>query len=100
MKDLPHHRQQLNKKILRSLHREEVKEEQFPEIPPRPLTERQKKKQAKERVKQEKLARPPHLLTPEEKNKKMLERVPVFDRINHAKPKEGARPTHKKTPRI
>jgi hypothetical protein len=100
MKDLPHHRQQLNKKTIRSLHRQEVQDEQFPEIPPRPLSEKQKKKQAKEHVRQEKLAQPPHIQTPEERNKKMLHRVPVFDRINNAKPKLGARPTHKKTPRI
>ena len=100
MKDLPHHQQKLSKKVLRSFHKEGIKEETLPDIPSRPITERQKKKQAKIEVRKEKKARPPHIMTPEEQNKKMLHRVPVFDRINNAKPKEGARATHKKTPRI
>lgn len=98
MKDLPHHIKKLNRKVIRSVHREEAIEEAMPPIPNRKPTERQVKKQAKEKVKQAKLARTSSALTPEERNKKMKKRVPVFDR-EKAKPR-AAKPSRKKMPRI
>lgn len=101
MKDLPHHIKKLNRRVIRSIHREEMEEEQYdltPPIPPRKQTARQIKKQAKEKVKKEKIARAPTPLSPEERNRKMKKRVPIFDR-NNAKPK-AAKPSQKKTPRI
>ncbi len=98
MKDLPHHIKKLNRKVVRSVHRDEALEEALPPIPNRKPTEKQVKKQAKEKVKQTKKARVSSDLTPAEKNKKMKNRVPIFDR-NKAKPR-SAKPTRKKTPRI
>ncbi len=98
MKDLPHHIKKLNRKVIRSIHREEALEESMPPIPNRKPTERQVKKQAKERMKQTKLARVSTDLTPEERNKNIKKRVPIFDR-NKAKPR-SAKPSQKKTPRI
>ena len=92
MKDLPHHIKKLNRRVIRSAHREELAEEEY-EISGQPWsqTKRQVKKQAKQKIKEEKLARTPHPPTPEERNQKMKHRVPIFDR-NNAKPK-SARPT-------
>ncbi len=99
MKDLPHHLKKLNRNVLRSLHRDEMEEETYELNAPRKQTERQIKKQAKEKIRQEKKARTPTPLTPDEQNRKMKNRVPVFDKKNNEKPK-GNRSTHKKTPRI
>jgi hypothetical protein len=100
MKDLPHHLKKLNRRVIRSLHREEMAEDQTDSITaPREQTLHQKKKQAKERMKQERLARTPIHPTAEERNQKMKHRTPVFDRINNARPRT-AKPTKKKTPRI
>jgi hypothetical protein len=102
MKDLPHHVKKLNRRVIRSVHREEMEDEAFdlamPSPPPRKQTERQIKKQAKERMRKERTSRTPTPLNPEERAKKMVKRVPIFDR-NSAKPKV-TRPTKKKTPRI
>jgi hypothetical protein len=101
MKDLPHHIKKLNRRVIRSVHREEGAEE-LPDIPPRPPTERAKKKKAKQKVKSERLARTPSGPTPEERNKVMKGgrqgRVPIFDR-NSAAPKH-APPSKKKRPKI
>lgn len=105
MKDLPHHLKKLNRQIIRSLHREELDEEAYSlEMSmPSPYdwerTQRQIKKQAKARMRKERLSRTATPLTPEEREKKMSHRVPIFDRTNHAMPKM-AKPTRKKTPRI
>jgi hypothetical protein len=97
MKDLPHHIKKLNRRIIRSMNREEMAE--LPEIPARPDTGRQKKKKAKIKMRDETRARPSSDLTPDERNKIMKKgRVPVFDR-NNAEPKH-ARTSKKKTPRI
>jgi hypothetical protein len=100
MKDLPHHMKKLNRQVIRSMHREELEEEEFDlsSIPPQKQTEREIKKQHKQKVKNERLAHVPSALTPDEKNRKMKKRVPIFDR-NNAKPRI-AKPTKKKTPRI
>lgn len=100
MKDLPHHIKKLNRRIVRSMHREELEEGfEMPAIPNWQMTERQKKKQAKQKMKQERLDHIPSDLTPEERNRKMKNRVPVFDRLNNAAPKT-TRPSKKKTPKI
>lgn len=99
MKDLAHHIKKLNRRVIRSAHREEIAEEEFDlagEV--REQTVHQKKKQAKERIKQAKIAQTPHPLTPEQRNRKMKRRAPIFDR-NKAKPRIAKR-TKKKTPRI
>ena len=99
MKDLPHHMKKLNRRVIRSMHREEHVEELLPDIPTFPVTERGKKKKAKIKMRDKALARTPSVPSPEERNRTMKKgRVPVFDR-------EGATPKHtrsskKKTPRI
>lgn len=99
MKDLPHHMKKLNRRVIRSMHREELEEEAFelPAIPPQKPTARTLRKKAKQKMKKETQARVPSQLTPDERNKKMKKRVPIFDR-NSAKPK-FSKPTRKKTPR-
>lgn len=101
MKDLPHFIKKLNRRIIRSEHREEMDEEAFAQtvaFMPRKQTVRQLKKQAKAKLTKQRNRRTPTPLEPEERNKKMAKRVPVFDR-NKAKPKV-AKATRKKTPRI
>jgi len=99
MKDLPHHLKKLNRRVIRSLHREEMEEGAYemPDIPPQKPTARQLKKKAKIKMRNATRSKTPSKLSPEERNKKMKKRVPVFDR-NNAAPKH-ARPTKKKTPR-
>ena len=103
MKDLPHHIKKLNRQVIRSVHRLEMEEEAYdlslPSPPPRQQSERQIKKQAKARIRKEKMARTPTPLTPDERDKKMANRVPIFDRTSHVKPRT-TKPTKKKTPRI
>lgn len=102
MKDLPHHMKKLNRRVIRSEHREEAAEEAetFSLFsPPRKQTPEQVKKQAKAQIRKERLSRTPTPLTPDEKNKKMNARVPEFERNNKARPKT-TKPTRKKTPRI
>jgi len=95
MKDLPHHIKKLNRRVIRSEHREEMEDDY---TPPRKQTPRQIKKQAKAKITKQRNSRTPIPLTPDERNKKMAKRVPVFER-NDAKPKTTKR-TRKKTPRI
>lgn len=98
MKDLPHHIKKLNRKVIRSIHRSEMEEEAYnlEMNHPHQQTERQIKKQAKEAIRQEKKAHVPEHLTPEEKNKKMKHRTPVFDRFGEAP--RRTKPTRKHTP--
>ena len=99
MKDLPHHMKKLNRKVIRSLLREErEKGEETMELPPFHASPKETRKKAKRKMKKETLSRTPVHDTPEERNQKMKHRTPVFDR-NNAEPKH-ARPTKKKTPRI
>lgn len=103
MKDLPHHLKKLNRRVIRSMHREELEEERLPEVPTQPETKQSKRKKKKIQIKKERLAHVPSDPTPEERNRIMRGgrsgRVPIFDRLNNQKPKR-ARPTKKKTPRI
>ena len=98
MKDLPHHMKKLNRRVIRSEHREELDDESFILSTPRKQTLRQVKKQAKAQMKKTRNARTPTPLNPEERNQKMAGRVPVFDQ-NKARPKIS-KPSRKKTPRI
>ena len=98
MKDLPHHIKKLNRKIIRSMHREEIQEE-LPEAPPWSDSPAQERKKHKREMKAEREAHIPMGKTPEERNQEMKRgRVPVFDR-NNAAPKHQ-KPSKKKTPRI
>jgi hypothetical protein len=98
MKDLPHHIKKLNRRILRSI-RKEGMEDLLPDIPTWPDSERQKRKKAKIKMRNECLSRPIVKKSEEERNKIMKKgRVPIFDRHN-AEPKH-TRPSKKKTPKI
>jgi hypothetical protein len=101
MKDLPHHMKKLNRLIIRSEHREEMEDEAYsmmaPSLP-RKQTPRQIKKQAKAKLTKSRKMRTPTPLNPEERNKKMRKRVPVFDQNKPGQ--KIAKPTRKKTPRI
>ena len=100
MKDLPHHLKKLNRRVIRSFHREEMEEgAELPEIPPFTQTQKQLKKKAKLKMTQTRQARTAEKMSPEKRNQKMKKRVPIFDRTNNAKPKRG-RSSSKKTPRI
>lgn len=99
MKYLPHHIKKLNRRVIRSEHREEQSKEAFNiASPPRKQTAKQIKKQAKAKLTKKGKARAPKPLTAEERNKKMAKRVPVFDQ-NKGKLRIS-KPTRKKTPRI
>lgn len=98
MKDLPHHMNKLNRQVIRSERREEKDDEAFTLSLPRKQTPRQLKKQAKEKIKKTRSARSPTPLNPEERNKKMAKRVPVFDQNKGTA--KIAKPSKKKTPRI
>jgi hypothetical protein len=100
MKDLPHHIKKLNRRVIRSMHREEMQGDQLPDIPTLPETKQQQKKKAKIKMRDQTRARAPTHLSDDERNKVMKKgRVPVFDRMNNLEPKH-ARPSKKKTPRI
>ena len=104
MKDLPHHLKKLVRKEMRSAQREgkDLEEYEYSNKDPyaREQTPKELKKQKKRRDLKERMDRTPTPLTPKERNKKMKNRVPVFDRINNQKQKKGAKPSQKKTPRI
>lgn len=97
MKDLPHHIKKLNRRVIRSMHREEM--EELPDIPNWIDTEREKRKKAKQKMRADTNAHVPMHKSPDERNMEMRRgRVPVFNR-NNAEPKH-ARSSKKKTPRI
>jgi hypothetical protein len=106
MKDLPHHMKKLNRRIIRSEHREELEDENhlssLPNPPqPKSRPRAQIRKLTKAKMKKTTKARTPTPLTPQERNKRMKKRVPIFDRTSKVKvAKQGARATKKKTPRI
>ena len=53
MKDLPHHMKKLNRRVIRSMHRDDLEMETLPEIPNWPDTPQAKKKKAKVAMKKE-----------------------------------------------
>lgn len=100
MKDLPHHMNKLNRKVIRSIHRAEAEEVDYeaklpspPSIAPSKEARRKHEKQAR---KAEREKRAPTHPSEDERNHQMSKRVPIFDR-NTARPKH-AKPTRKKTP--
>ena len=105
MKDLPHHMKKLNRQVVRSERKLEQEDADYaatipspPQHTPRP--KKQLRKQAKEKMKQERNARIPVKKTIEERNNEMKHRVPQFDRDSKERPKEGAHASKKKMPRI
>ena len=50
MKDLAHHLKKLNRRIIRSMHREELENEKFEEEPPRKQTPQEMKKIKKKSI--------------------------------------------------
>jgi hypothetical protein len=101
MKDIAHHMKKLNRQVIRSERRMEMKDEaharNLPSSPPwsnRPKSQLRKQAKAKMRKSREE-----HIssdLTPEQKNRKMKHRVPIFDRTSHSKPRLlGAKPPRK-----
>ncbi len=101
MKDLPHHMQKLNRRIIRDAHRDEQTSENFDEslnlqrnIPPEKVRKQEKIRTAKTRHSHIPISR-----TVDDKNKLEAKRNPVFYSKNHQKPKT-TRPTRKRTPRI
>ena len=98
MKDVPHHMSRLNRKVVRSSQREEIEEEFFNPWA-KPKTAAQQKKQTKAQISKVKAKAPHTPLTAEEKNRRMQERTPVFDRWNNPRAR-GMKATRKKTPRI
>ncbi|HSX13742.1 MAG TPA: hypothetical protein VLE96_04895 [Chlamydiales bacterium] len=100
MKDLPHHIQKLNRRIIRDAHREELSDNTIEtNALERHLPQGQIRKQEKIRQAKKRKEHIPHSYTPEEQNKLQAKRNPVFFSKNHQKPKT-TRATRKKTPRI
>ena len=103
MKDLSHHLKKLNRRIIRSFHREELEEagfeENLPSLPVQKETPREMKKIKTRAVLKERMERTPIHLTQEERNREMKKRVPIFDRTNNAQPRH-TKASRKKTPRI
>lgn len=105
MKDLPHHMKKLNRRVIRSEHRQleneiEIAEESLEHV--EPLMDRPKeqiRKQLKEEMRKETLSHTPEHKSSEERNQEMKHRVPIFDRTSHPRLKHGANPK-KKTPPI
>ena len=97
MKDLPRHIKKLNRRVIRSVLREEAAEVEE-ELPPFRASPQEARKKVKREMRKDTLNRTPIHNTPEERNRRMKHRVPIFDR-NNAEPKH-AQPTKKKTPRI
>ena len=95
MKDLPHHMKKLNRRIVRSEHREmETEVEEGVELQSanieRPKEEM--RKIAKSEMRKETLEHTPEVPTEEERNLEMKHRIPVFDRTSNPRPKRGAKP--------
>ncbi len=99
MKDPAHHIAKINRQVIRSVHNQMEEGLILPSTPAPKRPERQLKKQAKAAVRKERTERTPTHLTEAERNWRMKHRVPVFDRLNNAKPK-STKKTSKKTPRI
>lgn len=99
MKDLPHHIKKLNRQVIRSARRTEREDEASTLPSPPPRSERSKAQLRKQAKAQMRKTREEHIssdLTPEQRNRKMKKRVPVFDRTSHSKPNLlGAKPPRK-----
>ncbi|MBF8263175.1 MAG: hypothetical protein HW387_840 [Parachlamydiales bacterium] len=102
MKDLPHHMKKLNRRVIRSEHREmeteleSSAEELIVQAIQIERPKEQLRKQFKAKMKKETLARTPTHPSDQERNQEMKHRVPIFDRLSHPRPKVGAKPKEKK----
>jgi hypothetical protein len=101
MKDLPHHIQKLNRRIIRDAHRDEIEEVTFESALDlhRSRPKEQMRKQEKTRLSKARHEHVPMPKTPDIQNKLEAKRTPVFFSKNHQKPKT-TRPTRKRTPRL
>lgn len=83
MKDVSHHIRKLNRKTIRSV-RQEIEEGAYemPDLPPQPLSSGQKRKQKKIKMRQKKEAHVSSEPTPDERNRAMKKRVPIFNPLN------------------
>jgi hypothetical protein len=102
MKDYPHHMKKLTRRVIRSEHRLEREDESYaknlPEVPSVPHQSKdQLRKQKKAKIKEERQAHIPSDLTPEQREKKMRKRVPIFDRPER-KQTQGAKAPRKQRP--
>lgn len=98
MKDLPHHMKKLNRRVIRSSLREAEEGMASAEYPRFIESREETRKEVKRKMRDTRTSRTPIHDTPDERNRKMKHRAPIFDR-NNAKPRI-AKPTKKKTPRI
>lgn len=99
MKDLPHHVKKLNRKVIRSMHREEVQEKEMLNIPTWTESKEEKRKKNKRAQKAERKSHVASHKSPEERNKEMKSgRVPVIEK-NNATPTHNP-PSRKKSPPI
>ena len=102
MKDLPHHMKKLNRRVIRSEHREmELESFELNQSMQAPQNERpreQMRKIAKEEMRKEAVDFTQPTPTSEDRNREMKHRVPIFDRTSHPRPKQGAKPKKKAPP--
>ncbi len=103
MKDLPHHMKKLNRRVIRSEHREmelESVEElnQSIQAPQNERPKEQMRKMAKVEMRNETRGFTQPTPTGEDRNREMKHRVPIFDRSSHIRPKQGAKPKKKAPP--
>lgn len=96
MKDLAHHRNKVQRRVLKSIDPSTL-DKDLP--PPRKQTAREMKLIKKRALTKQGLAKTPQRPTLEEQNQKMKKRVPIFYSASRPK-RKGIRKTHKKTPRI
>ena len=102
MKDLPHHMKKLNRRVIRTEHREmELELEALGQPPQEPQTERpreQIRKQAKSEMRKSTKSYTQTTPTSDERNREMKQRVPIFDRTSHPRPKLGAKSKKRNPP--
>ena len=99
MKDLPHHIKKLNKKVIRSIHKETTEEQKIPDIPEWVDSKKELRKKAKRAQKSERKAHIAEHKSPEERNKEMKRgRVPIIEKNNALPPHNP--PSRKKRPQI
>jgi hypothetical protein len=95
MRDYPHHMKKLTRRVIRSERRlereDETRVDQLPNPPqPTPRPHSQLRKQQKTKMREERHAHIPSDLTPEQRARKMRNRVPIFDRFGKRAPSTKA----------
>lgn len=84
MKDKSHHMKNLNRKVIRSINREEGLEKKLPEVPTWESSEREKRKKIKRANAKKRKERAPKKKTVDERNQILKKgRVPVLRESNH-----------------